>query len=70
MMSVEYQAKLALLFGEMEVFPEDDFELYEKIHEKLNEMRAFGLEMPEDLAKFEHDLKKRAGLASDQDQAA
>ncbi len=70
MLSIEYQAKLALLFGEMEDFPEDDFELYEKIHEKLNEMRAFGLEMPEDLVRFESELRERAGLSEPSGQAA
>ena len=63
MLSLEYQAELALLFGEMEDHPEDDFELYEKIHEKLNEMRAFGLELPADLVTFEQRLKENAGLA-------
>ena len=62
MISVEYQAELALLFGEMEDHPEDDFELYEKIHEKLNELRAFGLDVPEDLRNLELFLMERAGL--------
>ena len=70
MLSDQYQAELALLFGEMEDFPEDDFELYEKIHEKLNELRAFGLELPKDLARFEEDLRQRVGLSDSPDKVA
>ncbi len=64
MLSVEYQAELALLFGEMEDHPDDIFELYEKIHEKLNEMRAFGLEVPQDLKNLEAYLKETMAVSA------
>ena len=54
------KAELALLFGEMETHPEDPLELYEKVHEKLNEMRAFGLPLPDDLWQLEMYLKEQA----------
>jgi len=49
----DLKAELALLINQMENQPEDRHELYLQIREKLNEMRAFGMPLPEDLVKFE-----------------
>jgi hypothetical protein len=38
-------------------WPEDRHELYLQIREKLNEMRAFGMPLPQDLVEFERDLE-------------
>ena len=53
----DLKAELALLINQMENQPEDRHELYLQIREKLNEMRAFGMPVPEDLVKFEEDLE-------------
>ena len=53
------KAELALLINQMENQPEDPHELYLQIREKLNEMRAFGMPLPEDLVEFERDMERR-----------
>ncbi len=53
----DLKAELALLINQMENQPEDSHELYMQIREKLNEMRAFGMPVPEDLVKFEEELE-------------
>jgi hypothetical protein len=53
----DLKAELALLINQMENQPEDRHELYLQIREKLNEMRAFGMPVPEDLVKFEEELE-------------
>ena len=53
----DLKAELALLINQMETKPEDRHELYLQIREKLNEMRAFGMPVPEDLVKFEEALE-------------
>jgi hypothetical protein len=55
----DLKAELALLINQMENQPEDPHELYLQIREKLNEMRAFGMPLPEDLVEFERDMEKR-----------
>ena len=53
----DLKAELALLINQMENQPEDRHELYLQIRERLNEMRAFGMPVPEDLVKFEKELE-------------
>ena len=53
----DLKAKLALLLNQMENQPEDRHELYLQIREKLNEMRAFGLPLPDDLVRLERELE-------------
>ena len=53
----DLKAELALLINQMENQPEDRHELYLQVREKLNEMRAFGMPLPEDLVKFEEELE-------------
>src|SRR5262249_15640831 len=55
----DLKAELALLINQMENQPEDPHELYLQIREKLNEMRAFGMPLPDDLVEFEKDLEKQ-----------
>jgi hypothetical protein len=53
----DLKAEIALLLNQMENQPEDRHELYLQIREKLNEMRAFGLPLPEDLVRLEKELE-------------
>jgi hypothetical protein len=53
----DLEAELALLINQMENQPKDRHELYLQIREKLNEMRAYGMPLPEDLVRFEEELE-------------
>ena len=41
----------------MQKAPEDWYELYQDIRLKLNELKAYGMPLPDDLVEFEHDLE-------------
>jgi hypothetical protein len=53
----DLQAELSLLLNQMEDQPENPHEIYLQIREKLNEMRAFGMPLPEDLVRLERELE-------------
>ncbi len=52
----DLQAEISLLLTQMENQPEDPREIHELMREKISEMRAFGMPIPEDLLKFEKEL--------------
>jgi hypothetical protein len=52
----ELKAQIGLLLGEMNEQPEDLHELYQRIHQELNELRATGAALPEDLLSLERRL--------------
>ena len=54
----DLKAELAILINRMENQPEDRHELYLQIREKLNELRAYGMPLPDDLVRAERDLEK------------
>ena len=51
----ELQAQINLLVSQINNQPEDVHELYELLHQKLNELRMTGQPLPQDLL----DLEKR-----------
>jgi hypothetical protein len=51
------EAELGLLLTRMQNEPKDWHELHEVIRQKLNELKAYGMPLPEDLVQFEHDLE-------------
>lgn len=53
----DIEAELGILLGELNEGTGDRQEIYEMLREKLNEMRAYGMPIPEDLAKLEKDLE-------------
>lgn len=53
----EMEAELNLLLNEMQNQPEDRHELYLQLREKLAEIRAMGMPVPEDLIQLEKDLE-------------
>jgi hypothetical protein len=59
----DLEAELALLLNQMENQPEDPHELYLQIREKLNEMRAFGMPLPDDLVRLEKELEAQFAAA-------
>jgi hypothetical protein len=50
-------AEISLLTSQMETQPRDKHEIYLQLREKLNEMRATGMPLPQDLVKLEHRLE-------------
>jgi hypothetical protein len=63
----DLEAELALLINQMENQPEDVHELYLRIFEKLNEFKALGLPLPDDLVRVEKELE---AYFKEQEQAA
>lgn len=51
----ELQSQISLLVSQINNQPEDVHELYELLHQKLNELRSTGQPLPQDLL----DLEKR-----------
>ena len=59
----DLKAELALLINQMENQPEDRHELYLQVREKLNEMRVFGMPLPQDLVDLEKNLEAEFAAA-------
>ena len=53
----DFKAELGILMTRMQNEPEDRHELYLVVMEKLNELKAFGMPLPEDLVKLEAALE-------------
>lgn len=53
----DIKAELGILMTRMQNEPADRHELYLMVMEKLNEMRAYGMPLPEDLVKLEAALE-------------
>jgi hypothetical protein len=51
------QSELGLLMTRMQNEPEDRHEIYLVIRQKLNEMKAYGMPLPDDLVRFEQQLE-------------
>jgi predicted nucleic acid-binding Zn-ribbon protein len=49
----ELQAQINLLVSQINNQPEDIHELYELLHQKLNELRSTGQPLPQDLIELE-----------------
>ena len=60
----EFRAQVAMLMNEIAGNPQDAHELQESLREKLAEMQALGLPLPDDLVGLE------ASLEQDLDRAA
>jgi hypothetical protein len=54
----ELKAQISLLINQINNQPEDAHELYETLHQRLNELRATGMPLPDDLAKLERELQE------------
>jgi hypothetical protein len=51
------EAELGLLLTRMQNEPQDLHELHELIRQKLNELKAYGMPLPQDLVQREKDLE-------------
>jgi hypothetical protein len=52
----QLKAQIGMLLGEMNDQPEDLHELYQQVHQELNQMRATGMDLPADLVELEQRL--------------
>ncbi len=52
----EIEAELAILLTQLEGEPEDPHEIYQKLKQLISNMQAFGMAVPEDLERLEHEL--------------
>ena len=55
----EIKARISLLLEEMVNQPEDEHEVLEQLRERLNELRAMGMPLPDDLVALERQLDER-----------
>lgn len=61
----DIMAGIERLLGEIGKRPHDRHELYFDLHEKLNEMRATGMSVPDDLLRLERELEAEFALRSE-----
>jgi hypothetical protein len=68
----DVKAEIGILLNDMQNQAEDRHELYLQLMEKLNEMKAFGMPLPDDLLKLERSLEAEfaAGQGDAQDDGA
>ena len=52
------KAEIAMLLGALQDAPEDRHELYLKIMQKFNELKAYGMPLPADLVELERRLER------------
>jgi hypothetical protein len=54
------KAELGILLSELDKAeaPRDRFELYVMVMQKLNELKAFGMPLPDDLVRLEKELEE------------
>jgi hypothetical protein len=60
----QIKLEISLLLTEMQNEPEDRHEIYLSLREKLNQLKATGMPLPEDLVTLEHQLEEE--FASEQ----
>ena len=54
----ELEAEVSLLVNQMTNQPEDRHELYLQLRQKMDELRAFGMPIPDDFVEFEKELER------------
>ena len=60
----ELKTEISLLLTQMENQPADRRELWLQLIEKISEMRAFGMPVPEDFKRMEAELEKEFAVES------
>lgn len=54
----DLKVTIALLMDQMTESPQDEHELQESVREKLAELKAYGLPLPQDLVDLEKSLEQ------------
>ncbi len=60
----QLKLEISMLLTEMQNEPQDRHEIYLSLREKLNQLKATGMPLPDDLVKLEHELEEE--FASEQ----
>lgn len=60
----QLKLEISMLLTEMQNEPQDRHEIYLSLREKLNQLKATGMPLPDDLVKLEHQLEEE--FASEQ----
>ncbi|SFV27285.1 hypothetical protein [Hyphomicrobium facile] len=60
----QIKLEISRLLTEMQNEPQDRHEIYLSLREKLSQIKATGMPLPEDLVKLEHELEEE--FASEQ----
>ena len=60
----QIKLEISRLLTEMQNEPQDPHEIYLALREKLNQIKATGMPLPDDLVKLEHELEEE--FASEQ----
>ena len=55
----DLKAQISLLVSQINNQPHDIHELWEQLHQKLNELRATGQPLPKDLVELEQTMLKQ-----------
>ena len=55
----DIKAQIALLLADTHDRPEGLHAVYQKVMQEINEMRAFGMPLPQDLVELERALEER-----------
>jgi len=55
----DIKAQIALLLADTQDRPDGLHAVYQKVMQEINEMRAFGMPLPEDLVELERALEDR-----------
>jgi hypothetical protein len=63
------KAELSLLLAALKDPPRDKHELYLEIMQKLNELKAYGMPLPEDLVELERQLEREFAAEQREDRA-
>jgi hypothetical protein len=66
----QLRAEIAMLLQQMDNEPEDIHELHARIRSKLNEIKAMGMPLPDDLVALERRLDGQERRSSRQDQSS
>ena len=55
----DIKAQIAMLLADTQERPENLHAVYQKVMQEINEMKAFGMPLPEDLVELERALEER-----------
>ena len=55
----DIKAQIAMLLADTQEQPENLHAVYQKVMQEINEMKAFGMPLPEDLVELECALEER-----------
>jgi hypothetical protein len=62
----DIKAQIAMLLADTQEQPENLHAVYQKVMQEINEMKAFGMPLPEDLVELERALEERFSQESPQ----